>query len=68
MSLSDTSPTIRLGELASCRELNEIQIRPEILEMAEELLSGCDGIGVERSSVAFLVRMILFLDRRQCVS
>jgi hypothetical protein len=46
------------------RELDRLEVAPGILEMAEEIASGADGTGIERWRLEYLLRCVLFVDRR----
>jgi phosphoserine phosphatase len=57
---------ISLHDLYAIRDkLDEITIPPEILEAAEDLVSRSDVIGIEHGPLETLLRVVLFLDRRQ---
>lgn len=48
--------------------LSSIPVRTEILEVAEEIASSSDVIGIERTNLLFLVRAIVYLDRQRGAS
>jgi hypothetical protein len=60
-----TNASELLSELLSLgRRLDEVEIPKEILAVAEELVSWSDVEGLEHDSLLFLLRSVLFLDRR----
>jgi len=42
----------------------EWQVRPEILEVAEEIADGSDVIGIEKWRLEWLLRAALYVDRQ----
>src|SRR5262249_6905464 len=67
-SIVELSPERRLAALCSIRpQLAAIPLRKEILEVAEEIVSLSDGPGIEPTSLLFLVRSLIYLDRQERV-
>jgi hypothetical protein len=58
---TSTASTVDLGAVMSggVPTLEELRIRPEILEAAEALIGFSDGPGVEPSTIELAVRMIV---------
>jgi hypothetical protein len=62
---TNTTESWSLSELAAHEcPLHAIQIPKGILELAEEIVSHADSPGIERDSLLFLLRAVLFLDRQ----
>lgn len=58
-------PAPNLDLLARESAIGSLYVRPEILEAAEEIADLSDVVGIERSSLEWLVRVVLFLDRQE---
>lgn len=55
---------IRADMLAQNETVRRLTYRPEILEVAQEIADGSDVLGLEGDRLDFLLRAVLFLDRR----
>jgi hypothetical protein len=51
--------------LRSSQLVDQYHVAPEILEMAEEIAAGADGVGIERWRLEHLVRSVLVADRQR---
>ena len=61
-----SSPSALLDALETISPpLHALQIPKEILEVTEEIASRHDGCGMELSSLLYLLRVVLYLDRQQ---
>jgi len=58
-----------IGSLAQSQrptseEVHAVEVPLEILEMAEEIAAGADGLGIEQWRLEYLLRCVLAADRR----
>lgn len=52
-----------IEQLANSESVRDLEYRPEILALAEDLVADCDSVGIETTQLEYLLRAVLFLDR-----